>query len=363
MVTTDRKELTCIAYKDYLEIIDKLGNKLMLQKHLIILAIELGVAKNKTEVLKALKELEENEIIKKINFMGTSNKIILFKKYAIRFLAGKKSSGAVASVPSINSNIKYIENIFKIHIIINTYLKQIKEKSLSNLLDYMDNWNSNLLVDKNGALKYYVHNLSRFTNKKIINKKILVNDINELNLEKEQRNLNLSLKNKDFIEKTNKKPKKTKTKQEILNNSTVATLIRKNIYFYSLYRTKDGVLTINCFYLDLYNSQSPSKIIFNCAIVYKFFKRILMEGVNFKLNFSIYTFDSIAQTNISNYLRKELINPNTGQKTGEKELHRMFKAYNISELDFKNISVSIKNIDMENNYLDGIKKASLTYNK
>jgi len=46
MITNQRKETTCAKYNDYLQIIYKLGNKMMLQKHLILLSMQLNVAKN-----------------------------------------------------------------------------------------------------------------------------------------------------------------------------------------------------------------------------------------------------------------------------------------------------------------------------
>lgn len=77
---------------------------MMLQKQLVQIVVELGIVKNEFEAIRAILELEQAEMIKKIKFSNTNNKFILFKKYAIRYLAGVSDGNAVAGLPSVNSN-------------------------------------------------------------------------------------------------------------------------------------------------------------------------------------------------------------------------------------------------------------------
>lgn len=370
MITTEKKEFICKKYDTHLKIINILNDKMMLQKHLIILAIELGIAKNKSEVLNVIKELEENEIIKRINFMGTSNKFIIFKKYAIRYLKGASSSQAVAAVPNYNSNMPYLENIYKVHIIIYNFLETLKkltkEITFENLLMLIDKRNSTILLNKNEALKFYEHNLIRFVNSNIISEKELKKDIDLLIREKENRVINLDVKNRDLIIEhyKNNKPdkKKLKTKQELLNFSTIATLKRKNIEIYNIYLKKD-ILVINAMYYDLNNSQDCGRAVFNCALVYKLFKRLIEPTTHIKINFVTYTNNRIGVNNMNSYLGTERIHPITKEPTGRTYFLEMILKYQVNEIDLADINFSISTLDIEENYMDGIKKLNLINNK
>lgn len=369
MITTEKKEFICKKYDTHLKIINILNDKMMLQKHLIILAIELGIAKNKNDVLNVIKELEENQIIKRINFMGTSNKFIIFRKYAIRYLKGASSSQQVAAVPNYNSNMPYLENVYKVHIIIHNYLASLKDSNtkvnFTNLLDLLDLWNSTFLLNKNNALCFYEHNLFRLVNSKMILKKEFRNDIGVLRDEKKNRDINLDVKNRDFVKeyyKNNKQAKKKpKTKEELLEFSTIATLIRKNIQIHSIYLNKN-ILTINVMFFDLNNSQDCGRAIFNCALVYKLFKRIMEPTIKFKINFVTYT-SRAGIDNMIRYLNTKRINQFTKEPTNKTYFLEMFSKYQINEIDLANINFTIDTLDIEKNYLDGIKKLNLINNK
>lgn len=368
MVTTQKKQFICEKYNMYLEIINIVNDKMMLQKHLIIIAIELGVAKNKSEVLSIIKELEENEIIKRINFMGTSNKFIIFRKYAIRYLKGASSSQQVAAVPSYNSNIKYLENIYKVHIIINYYLDNLKKLrykvNYKNLLSLLDLWNSTFLINKNNSLHYYEHNLIRLIKSNYMVKSEFEKDVKMLIDEKKTRDLSLNVQNRDFVKehyKNNKSKKKTKSTNEILELSTIATLIRKNIQIERIYLIND-VLTINVAYMDLNYSQDCGRAIFNCAIAYKLFKRLIEPTVKFKINFTTYTSPVGIETMI-NYLNARRVNQYTKEPINRTNFEEMFLKYSINLIDLANINFVIDTLNIEDNYMDGIKKANLIKNK
>lgn len=367
MVTSEKKEFICKKYDTHLKIINILNDKMMLQKHLIILAIELGIAKNKSEVLNVIKELEENEIIKRINFMGTSNKFIIFKKYAIRYLKGANSSQQVAAVPSYNSNIKYLENIYKVHIIINYYLDNLKKlrykRDFKNLLALLNLWNSSFLINKNNALFYYEHNLIKLLKSNYLIEEEYQKDVKILLDEKKIRDLNLN-QNRDFTKehyKNNKQKPKTKSTNEILELSTIATLIRKNIQIERIYLV-NNVLTINVAYMDLNYSQDCGRAVFNCAIAYKLFKRLIKPTVKFKINFTTYT-SPTGIDNMLNYLNTKRVNQYTKEPINRTNFEEMFLKYSINMIDLANINFVIDTLNIEDNYMDGIKKLNLINNK
>ncbi len=326
MITNKAKEEACIKYKSYLDVIDKLGNKIMLEKQLISLCVKLNIARDRFIVLKTIQDLERNEIIKKINFGSSNNKIIIFKKFAMRFLGGFNSSQSVAAVPKVNSNSRYYLSYFKVQFILNTIIPSMEKKnmklSLDSLLEYIDSLNSNILDRKNNVIEYY-NNLNKKFN----------NDIN-----KDEFNRSLELLNKEYINLKNNlgrkkinyfedKPiKKTrKTRWNYLAEATIGTLIRKDIYIAQIIKN-DDVLHVNAYFFDVLNSQNSKNIILNYSICYTLFKRLF--NCNIKLKFNYVARDEIAKINVVNKLTKD-------------KLKLLLRANNLNELDWKNMNLGI----------------------
>ena len=63
MVTNERKQETCNKYREYLRVINIIGNKIILQKHLMAISINLGIVKDEFAFIRDIRELEKNEII------------------------------------------------------------------------------------------------------------------------------------------------------------------------------------------------------------------------------------------------------------------------------------------------------------
>lgn len=329
MITNKAKEEACIKYKSYLDVIDKLGNKIMLEKQLISLCVKLNIARDRFIVLKAIQDLEKAEVIKKINFCDSNNKIIIFKKYAIRFLGGFNSSQQVAAVPKVNSNNRYYLSYFKVQFILNIILSMEKKNmklSLDSLIEYIDGLNSNIFYGKNNVLEYY-NNLNKKFN----------NDIN-----KDEFNRSLELLNKEYINLTNNlgrkktkcfedKPiKKTrKTKWDYLAEATIGTLIRKDIYIAQIIKN-DDVLHVNAYFFDVLNSQNIRNLILNYSICYTLFKRLFNCNINLKFNYVAK--NEIAKINVKNKLTKG-------------NLVHMLRANNLNELDWINMKLTIRESD------------------
>lgn len=329
MITNEAKEEVCNKYKNYLKLIDKLGNKIMLQKHFIVLSIILNISKDKFQVMKALQDLEQYEIIKKINLDSSKNKIIIFKKFAIRFLRGFNSSQSVAAVPKVNTNRKYYLNYFKVQYILEIIIPKMKknnlELNLKSLIDYMNELNCNILYSKNNILEYYNKNIFKYKN--FLNEIEFKNDVYKLN--KQHDKLIKNLGNRDGTESKyinqNKVIKKRKTKWDYLVDSNISTLLRKDVYI-SKIEEKDNKINISVFYIDVLNTQNSKNIILNLAICYTIFKR-LFNG-NIVLNFRIIPMNKIAQKNIYDDL--------VGNK-----LTNLLKSFHLNELDWQIINLKL----------------------
>lgn len=351
MVTRERKEEICQKYDIFLRIIDQLGHGIMLQKQFIEICILLGAATDNFMVIKALKDLEESEIIKKINFIDTKNKFIILKKYAIKYLTGANSSTEVASIKQPNSNIKFYESIFKMHFIINTVIPtmhRIENINLREVLRALKIFNCNILYTKNMGLNYYAESLIKFTDS--YDKEVFATQVEILEEEKKLREDNLN-----GIKRTVNKPRKKRG--DFLAYSTINTLLKKDIYIMQMYK-KDNIIYVGVVDFDIQNGKNVPNIALNINIVYGLFKRLFGIG-NFKLTYKVVVHTPTAQRIVEKELNKKGINPIT-------HVPRMFpywqevlledKINGISNVDIANIKLEILNYNIENNYQNGLKR-------
>lgn len=340
MISNIRKEEVCNKYKEYLEVINKLCNKIMLQKHLEELCIKLNIAKDKFDVLKAVQELEKAEIIKKIRFMSSTNKFIIFKKYAIRYLQKADSSQAVSAVAKINTNRRYYESIFKtnfiIKVIIQSMIKANIDLNLENLLKFIDSINCNILYNKNNISDFYRKNLFKYKN--YLNRSEVDKDINALDQQKENMLKNLN------GEKTTSVKSKRKTKIDFLTESTIATLVRRDIYIAQIVK-KDNSIIISAYFFDISNSQNAVNIALNYSICYRVFKRLFK--CNIKLYFRVCTTNLVAERNLMNEFDKRSMNPISKELRTEQYLMTLLRSNHLNELDWQYMHIKIINYDIE----------------
>ncbi len=327
MITNRAKEEVCIKYRSYLEIIDKLGNKVMLQKQFIDLCVKLNIARDRFIVLKAIQDLERAEVIKKINLGSSTNKIIIFRKYAIRFLGGFNSSQRVAAVPKVNSNNRYYLSYFKVQFILNTIIpsmeKANKELTLAGLIEHINYINCNILYSKNKCFEYYSNLNRKFKNN--INYNELNRSLEVLNEEYNNLINNLGKKTNELDNKIGHINRKTKW--DFLAEATIGTLIRKNIYIAQVIK-KNEIIKISVYFFDVLNSQNTSNIALNFSICYTLFKRLF--NCNVKLYFRVVAKDEIAKENI------EL-------NFADDKLKHMLRSNHLDELDWENMKLKIIN--------------------
>lgn len=342
MITNERKQTACKKYDIYLRIINDLGNKIMLQKQLVKIVIELGIAKNEFEAMRAIIELEQAEIIKKIKFSNTNNKFILFKKYAIRYLAGAGDGNAVAGLPSVNSNKRYIECIMHVEFILRVLIpsaKRAKGKiNYDNLLKFIQEFNCNILYKPNDMEKYYQDILSKNILK--FDKEELERDIDILLKEKEIRIGNLK-----GVKSPNSN-KKRKNKEEQLYTSNLATLARKNIFIANInYVHKLEKTKIIAYYFNTSIDKNSNTVALNYSITYNVLKRLF--GDNIILEFKVGAIDEIVGDRLTKDLNKRYINPRTKERTEDSYLAVLLKANGLNEVDFFNMKITIINYNID----------------
>ncbi|MDI6220632.1 hypothetical protein KLJ98_15295 [Clostridioides difficile] len=343
MITNERKQIVCEKYDIYLRIINDLGNKIMLQKQLVQIAIELGIAKTEFEAMRATIELEQAEIIKKIKFSNTNNKFILFKKYAIRYLAGANDGNAVAGLTTVNSNKRYVESIMYVEFILRVLIPSAKkakgEITYDTLLKAIDEFNCNILYKANDMEEYYKNIWNKNTLK--LDKEELENDISILLKEKEVRIGNLRGVKSSNINK------KRKNKEEQLYTSNLATLARKNIFIANMnYVHKVEKIKIIAYYFNIAVDKNTTTVALNYSITYNTLKRLF--GGNIILEFKIVVIDKIVGDSLIKDLNKRYINPRTKERTADNYLSVLLKVNGLNEVDFTNIKTTIidYNIDI-----------------
>lgn len=343
MVTNERKQNTCNKYCEYLRVIQLLGNKMMLQSQFVDIIIILGMAKDKFEAIRGIQELERAEIIKKIKFSGTSNKFVLFRKYAIRYLIGANKSSDVAGITVVNSNKRYIENIMKVQFILTTIIPTAKknniELTLDNLLMFIDKLNCNILYKDNCMYKFYEELLNR-TNL-YLDKEEMDEDFQLLKNEHNKRLNNL----KGTLEISEEKYRKNK--DDYLFNSNIATLSRKNIYLANIKCSeKTDTTKIIAYYFNMSLDKNSYTVALNYSILYNTMKRLF--GNNINIEFRVICLNELIQHRIIQDLNKKGLNPRTKEKRVDTYLTEMLRNNRLTEVDFQrmNIKILTYNIDI-----------------
>src|SRR5699024_9462894 len=260
MVKTEDKFKICRKYRVYLEIIFILGNGVILQKQFYEICKKLYISRSDYQTRKILSELEKLQIIKKQNFLYSKNKVIILKKFAIRFLLNKKYSNQVASIPkSIDKRI--ITRVFKLDRVI----KVIDVYGLydwNNFLDKMYDLNSTLIYNKTKGIFYHQMLMSKY-DLNLYEQEMYIRGLENYN--NMLRNLEYGRKKKfndneisfynvdrDNIKFLNKRNK--------INDITIDKLINSNIHIESITDLVDTKV-VEVVVMDVNNTQNINQII------------------------------------------------------------------------------------------------------
>lgn len=354
MVKTEEKFDICRKYRVYLELIFILGNGVILQKQFYEICKKLYISMSDYQTRKVLSELERLQIIKKKNFLYSKNKVIVLKKFAIRFILKKESSNQVASIPkSIDKRV--ITSVFKLDRVI----KAIDTYDLydwNNFLDKMYDLNSTLTYNKTRGLFYHEMLMSKY-NLNLYEQEMymrgLENHNNMLrNLEygrkKKFSNKEISFYNVDInnIKFLNKRDK--------MNNITIDKLINSNIHIESITDLIDTKI-VEIVIMDVNNSQNINRIIdgiiMSCIAVKDIFKR---DNIVFR--FKIIMWDDVAKKNVKSILAKKSSNEEYNYIRSRLSTYKV-DGRNVLldlKLDINDIKISISHIDIFKKYLGNI---------
>ena len=354
MIKTEDKFKICRKYRVYLEIIFILGNGVILQKQFYEICKKLYISRSDYQTRKILSELEKLQIIKKQNFLYSKNKVIILKKFAIRFLLNKKYSNQVASIPkSIDKRI--ITSVFKLDRVI----KVIDVYGLydwNNFLDKMYDLNSTLIYNKTKGIFYHQMLMSKYDLnlyeqemyiRGLENYNNMLRDL-EYGRKKKFNDNEISFYNVDrdnikFLNKRNK-----------INDITIDKLINSNIHIESITDLVDTKV-VEVVVMDVNNTQNINQIIdgimMSCIAIKEIFKR---DNISFR--FKIIMWDNIAKKNVKSILAKKNINQEHNY------IRRRLSTYKVDgrnvlldlKLDINDIKISISHIDIYKKYLGNI---------
>lgn len=270
--------------------------------------------------------------------MDTKNKIIILRKFGIRFLEGKKGSGSVGAIRTCTTNQRYFKSILFNHKIIaflhnKTYAEYAKNNGLEALLNSI---HSNIFLDNLNYMAY-------LSNLPYIEQKSVQAHIKQLEREKKQKEqaFSDSVKRRVGTNTEPSKPKKKKSAKErrdlLMYNSTLETLKRKDCYLFS-HNQKTN--TWEFVLLDVLNNQNLSKIVENIAVIYYVLTDLNVS--EFNVNIGIMVWEDNAKDKILNDLNKNLNNI----------LSNTYKITNVNWLKSVNAGVTF----MSKNYLGNVQK-------
>lgn len=355
MIKTEDKFKICRKYRVYLEIIFTLGNGVILQKQFYEICRKLYISRSDYQTRKVLSELDRLQIIKKQNFLYSKNKVIIFKKFAIRFLLNKKYSNQVASIPKAIDK-RAITSVFKLDRVI----KVIDTYDLydwNNFLDKMYDLNSTLIYNKTKGIFYHEMLMSKY-NLNLYEQEIYIRGLE--NYDNMLRNLeygrkkkfndneisfyNLDRDNIKFLNKRNK-----------INNITIDTLINANIHIESITDLIDTKV-VEIVVMDVNNTQNINRIIdsiiMSCIALKEIFKKD-----NLEFRFKIIMWDNVAKKNVKSILANKSINQEYNYIRSRLSTYKV-DGRNVLldlKLDINDIKISISHIDIYKKYLGNIK--------
>src|SRR5699024_3886444 len=293
-----------------------------------------------------LSEVEKLQIIKKQNLLYSKNKVIILKKFAIRFLLNKKYSNQVASIPkSIDKRI--ITSVFKLDRVI----KVIDVYGLydwNNFLDKMYDLNSTLIYNKTKGIFYHQMLMSKY-DLNLYEQEMYIRGLENNN--KMQKKFELGRKkkfndNEIYLYNVDRDNIKFLNKRNKINDITIDKLINSNIHIESITDLVDTKV-VEVVVMDVNNTQNINQIIdgimMYCIAIKYIFKR---DNISFR--FKIIMWDNIAKKNVKSILAKKNINQEHNY------IRRRLSTYKVDgrnvlldlKLDINDIKISISHIDI-----------------
>lgn len=172
--TNVEKEAVCEKYEPYLKIINDFGNKMMLMKQLEEFSGKLELSPNPTAFVRQIQELAEADIIRTepfyvSNIRGTQHRIVVLKKFALRYLKGETRAGGsqkVSPVPKVKSNERILLSIFKCNFVLEKLIPSLQKRKehigLADIYDEIGRKDMSILCERNKGILYAKHFYKKF---------------------------------------------------------------------------------------------------------------------------------------------------------------------------------------------------------
>lgn len=321
MIDNNIKLELCTKHKEILDIIGVINKGYILQKQLIEYILKLGISETEYGARKIIADLENREIIKKINFLDTNNQIILLRKFGIRFIKGKNDSQSVGAIRTVTTNRRYYKSILTNDYILNDVLdKNILEYAKKNgILTLLKAMNSNL-----GRTNTEIYTIFKDTKPRTYQDLKETEDKKLQSIEKAT-NAKKAKKNGELIEKVkSKKLSKNETRTKLRWKADLNLLQKNNVNLINLSRQL-VIWTV----VDADKNLTESKLTDILIGVYTFTDN-LIKGVSLQLDVLLWEENDIKRINKENILKTF---KQTTQTTG------------------KNVYLNLRSADMKKNYM------------
>lgn len=356
MVKTEEKIKICIKYRVYLELIFIIGNGVILQKQLYEICRKLNISISDYQTRKALTELENAQIIKKQNFLYSKNKLIIIRKFGIRFLFNKASSNQVSSLPK-NIDKRAIYSVFKSDRIIKI-IDGYGLYSWNNFLDKMYDLNSSLIYNKQKGMFYHQMLIEKY-NLNLYQQEAYLRSMENYskmlsNLDKGRNKESIEMNRYEDLYCIDSMLDVRKNSNLSLEKITIDTLISSNLHIQSITDLTDTKI-VEILIMDINNTQNANKMIDNIILTCAVMRDIFKNG-DIEFRFRILVWDDVAKNNVKSILGK------CANYQERNFIRNRLSRYKVDgrnilldlKIDIDDITISISDIDFYRKYLGQI---------
>lgn len=377
-VSNANKQAICEKYKGYLEIIYTIGNKVMLMKQLYQYAQVMGIARNYSVFYSSIIDLVNSEILRKEAFVAFGKKtqlqMLVMRRYAIRYMEGKRDNYSVASVKKAQGNERILVSIFKNQYILDKIVPRIHkagaEVSFKAIENVLESDQSTILYNKNQGLSALLKIRDNATILGHLDLISIDHDIQKLQetMWKVEEGLRKGSKASEgkgkgklhsslaCIEEEDKaKKNRGLSKEERMDNYTFDTMLSFNAYVAQIKAEKTRV-KITVLIFDIHDRSNIYKIAAHIACIYHMFSHYFKA--NIKLLVGVVSVDEYASNKLRTLSETTAIDFISKERKGTK-LSYLLEKWKVSHLMQDQIEVKFVDYNITNDYLDGIKHANL----
>lgn len=301
----------CQTYEEILYYIGTINKGYILRQQLEEYCLLFAITINtKYRFEKALKELQEGDIIKQIAFMDTSNNIVMLKKFGIAYIKGLAEnyhSKKVGAIKTCTSNERYLRSIMLNEYILNNARNKEPIKSKMRKLgleNFFRNNNFNIFTKTDEYCSLLEQKFSKYIEldylkdtkekylKEIESKKKATEISRQARLDKangivKEKSETDEEKGSDFGKRNQKQ------RNKLMQKGTIETLKKKGSYLRIIPIDKETI-KVCVLYFDYKNQQDRLKMIEHLALTMSICNCLFKEKIKIKYEFMGYVCNDIA---------------------------------------------------------------------